>query len=90
MTPRTEFNSRILIIYWKHSVIGIFNKYTEEYNVKTSENDVKHSNSNMERWINPESCTPKREITRARFEGKTLTVPWEHTIDIHVKGYYRK
>ena len=46
--PRTEFKSRIFIIYWKHSVICIFNKGIEEYNVMTSENDVKHSNSNME------------------------------------------
>ena len=33
--------SRIMIIYWKHSVICIFDKNTKEYNVKTSENDVK-------------------------------------------------
>ena len=42
-----EFQSRILIIYLKHSIICIFNKNTEEYNAKTSENDVKHSNFNM-------------------------------------------
>ena len=90
MTPRTEFNSRILIIYWKHSVIGIFNKYTEEYNVKTSENDVKHSNSNMGEMDKSRELYSKEGDNSSRFEGKTLTVPWEHTIDIHVKGYYRK
>ena len=36
-----------MIIYWKHSVLCIFNKNTEEYNVKTSENNVKHSDFNM-------------------------------------------
>ena len=38
--------------------------------MKTSENNVKFSNFNMERWINPESCTPKREITLADFKEK--------------------
>ena len=35
-----------MIIYWKYSIICFFNKNTEEYNVKTSENDVKHSDFN--------------------------------------------
>ena len=36
-----------MIAYLKHSVICIFNKNKEEYNVKTSENDVKYSSFNM-------------------------------------------
>ena len=31
----------------KHSVICIFNENTEEYNAKTSENDVQYINFNM-------------------------------------------
>ena len=60
-----EFCSRILIIYLKHSVICIFNENTEEYHVKTSENDVKNSNFNMEKMekLNHESCTTEREIS---------------------------
>ena len=46
-TFRTDFSSGILIIYLKHLVICIFNENKEEYNVKTSENDVKYSSFNM-------------------------------------------
>ena len=34
-----------------------------------------------ERWINPESCTPKKGDNSSRFEGKT--VQWEHTIALY-------
>ena len=60
----------MLIIYLKNSVICIFNEHTEEYIVKTSEKDssiaiVTWESFKMERLINPESCTPEREIILA-------------------------
>ena len=38
-----EFSSGILIIFLKHSAFCVFGENKEEYNVKTSENDVKYS-----------------------------------------------
>ena len=38
-----------------------------------------------ERWINPESCTPERDITLADLKKKI--VPWEHTIDWKIKSH---
>ena len=73
-----EFQSRILIIFLIHSVISIFNKNTEEYNVKTSENDVKHSNFNMGEMDKSRELYSKEGDNSSQFEGKT--VPWEHTI----------
>ena len=73
-----EFQSRILIIYLKHSIICIFNKNTEEYNAKTSENDVKHSNFNMGEMDKSRELYSKVGDNSSQFEGKT--VPWEHTI----------
>ena len=35
------------VIFLKQIVICIFNKNTDEYNVKTSENDVRYSNLNV-------------------------------------------
>ena len=32
------------VFFWKHLVTCIFNKSTDEYNEKTSENDVQYSN----------------------------------------------
>ena len=73
--PRTEFKS------WKHSVICIFNKTTEEYNhynVKTSENDVKQSDFNTGEMDKSRELYSKEGDNSSQFEGKT--VPWEHTI----------
>ena len=60
----------------KHSVICIFNENKKEYNVKTSENDVKYSSFNMG------EMDKSRELyyrdNSSRIEGKT--VQWEHTI----------
>ena len=75
----TEFKSRILIIYWKHLVICIFNKNTEEYNVKPPENDVQHSNLNMGEVDKSRELYSKEGNNSSRFEGKM--VPREHTID---------
>ena len=36
-----------------------------------------------ERWINPESCTPKKEDNSSLFEGKTVV--WEHTIAHYIE-----
>ena len=67
-----------MIIYWKHSVLCIFNKNTEEYNVKTSENDVKHSDFNTGDMDKSRELYSKEGDNSSQFEGKT--VPWEHTI----------
>ena len=47
LNSRTEFQSGILITFLKHSVICIFNENKEDYNVKTSDNDLKYSTFNM-------------------------------------------
>ena len=69
-----------MIIYCTHSVICIFYKNTEEYNVKTSENDVKHSDFNTGEMDKSGEFYSKEGDTcnSSRFEGKT--VPLEHTI----------
>ena len=77
-TPKTEFYSRILITYLKHSVICIFNENKEEYNAKRSENDVKYSSLNMGQIDKSRELYSKEGDHSSRFEGKT--VPWEHTI----------
>ena len=61
-----EFSPRILIIYLKHSVTCIFNGNTEEYNVKTSENDVKYSNSKAKTKNMFVSCYPTDPVLNPR------------------------
>ena len=56
----------------------MFNKNTEEYNVKTSENDVKHSNFHMGEMDKSRELYSKEGDNSRQIEGKT--VPWEHTI----------
>ena len=75
-TPRTEFKSRILC-FWKYSVICIVNKDTEEYTVKTPENDAQHSNDNMGDMDKSRELYSKVGDNSSRFEGKA--VPWERT-----------
>ena len=67
-----------MIIYWKRSVICIFNKNTEGYHLKTSENDVEHYDFNMGEIDKSQELYSKEGDNSSRFEGKT--VPWEHTI----------
>ena len=64
----------------KHSVICIFNENKEEYNVKTSENDVKYSNFNMGEMDKSRELYSKEGDNSSRFQEKT--VMWEHTIGI--------
>ena len=65
--------------YLKHSVICIFNENKEDYNVKTSENDVKYSSFNMGEMDKSRELYSKEGDNSSRFEGKT--VPREYTID---------
>ena len=65
-----EFSLRILIIYWN---IRLF-----VFSMKTQSNVMqKHQKSmpniailTLERWINPENCTPEKEITLADLKEK--------------------
>ena len=61
-------------------VFSIKKKNTEEYNVKTSENDVKHSNFRTGEMDKSREFYSKTGDNTSRFEGKT--VPWEHTIQL--------
>ena len=70
--------------YLKHSVICIFSVNKEEYNVKTSENDVKYRSFNMGEMDKSRELYSKEGDNSSRFEGKT--VPREHTI--LVEKYY--
>ena len=76
-----DFYSGILITYLKHSVICIFNENKEEYNVKTSENDVKYSSFNMGEMDKSRELYSKEGDNSSQFEGKT--VPWDHTIPMY-------
>ena len=69
-----EFQSGILITYLKHSVIFIFNENKEEYNVKTSENDVKYSSFNMGEMDKSQELYSKEGDNSSRFEGKNSAV----------------
>ena len=53
-------------------------KKKEEYNLKTSENDVKYSSFNIGEMDKSRELYSKEGDNSSRFEGKT--VPWEHTI----------
>ena len=64
--------------YLKYSVICIFNENKEEYNVKTSENDVKYSRFNMGEMDKSRELYSKEGDNSSQFEGKTVS--WEHTI----------
>ena len=64
----------------KHSVICIFNENKEDYNMKTSENDVKYSSFNMGEMYKYRELYSREGDNSSRFEGKT--VPWEHTIHV--------
>ena len=63
--------------YLKHSVICIFNENNEEYDVKTSENDVKYSTFNIGEMDKSLKLYSKEGDNSSWFQGKT--VPWEHT-----------
>ena len=57
---------------WKHSVICIFNESTDEYNVKTSENDVNFSNFNRKEMDKSRELYSREGDNSIRFEGKTV------------------
>ena len=59
-----------------NNVSGV--KVTKEYSVKTSENDVKHSNFNMGEVDNSQELYSREGDNSSPLEGKTL--PWEHSI----------
>ena len=67
-----------MITYLKHSVICIFNVNEVEYNVKTSENEVKYSSFNMREMDKSRELYSEEGDNSSQFEGKT--VPWEHNI----------
>ena len=75
-----------MIIYLKHSVICIFKKNTEEYNVKTSENDVKNSNFNLGEMDKSRELYSKEGDNSNQFEGKTVL--WEHTTDVAISSNF--
>ena len=78
---RTEFYSKILIFYLKHSVTCIFNENTVKYNVKTSwpQKVIKYSNFNFMGEMDKSRELYSREGDNAsQFEGKP--VAWEYTI----------
>ena len=75
-----KFYSMILIIYLTHSVICILNENTEEYNVKTLENNVKFSNLNMVEMDKSRELYSKEGDNLCQFEEKTAA--WEHAITV--------
>ena len=50
----------------------------DEYNVKTSENNVQYSNFYMGEMDKSRELYSKEGVNSSRFEGKTVS--WEHTI----------
>ena len=64
-----------LCMYLQQSVICTFNENTEEYNVKTSENDVQYSNFNMGEIDKSRELYSKREITLNKNIIKTRIEP---------------
>ena len=56
-------------------------KNKEEYNVKTSENDVRYNSFNREEMEKSRELYSKDGDIFSWFEGKI--VAWEHTLDIH-------
>ena len=77
-----EFYTGIFITLLKHSVICIFNENKEDYNMKTSENDVKYSSFNMGEMDKSRELYFREGDNSSRFEEKT--VPGEHTISVVV------
>ena len=72
-------DSASVLLYFtlKPSIICIFNENKEEYNVKTSENDVEYSHFNMGGMGKYRKLYSREGDNSSRFEGKT--VAWEHT-----------
>ena len=76
--PEQNFSLEFWLLTWN---IQLF-----EFSMKTNKNIMWKPQKTMsnvavlswERWINPESCTPKEGDNSSRFEGQT--VPWEHFI----------
>ena len=59
-----------------------FNENTEEYHVKTSENDVQYSNFNMEEMDKFKELYSKEGDNSSQYEGKI--VAWEHTYKLNI------
>ena len=56
--------------YLKHSVICIFNENKGEYNLKTSENEVKYSSFNIGEMDKSRELYSKEGDNSSQFEGK--------------------
>ena len=62
-SPEWNFSLGVWLFAWNN---------TEEYNAKTPETMPNIAILTWERLINPEICTPKKEITLAKLKGKQL------------------